>query len=116
MFGSETVPDKPDPFEDENWTRAHRVGDVLEGEVIERRAISTDKHGGGEAELLRIRNGESEWDLPCWRAHLRQLVAQHDPQVGDHLAVRYFGTEPGGRQTLYAMRVQRQGVQQDLGG
>ena len=90
-------------------------GDVLSGELVERRTLSTDKHGGGEAELRKIRNGErADWDVPCWRAHLRQLTDEHDPQVGDHVLIRYFGVEPGGMQELYAMRVTRKGVQARL--
>jgi hypothetical protein len=115
MSNDITVPGEPDEFEDQRWTSVHRVGDTLSGELTERSTLTTDKHGGGEAELLRIRNGDGvEWEVPCWRAHLRQLVEKRDPHVGDHLLVRYFGPEPGGRQELYAMRVARKGAQQSL--
>jgi hypothetical protein len=115
MSKDTAVPNGPDEFEEHSWTNVQRPGDVISGELIERATLTTEKFGGGEAELLRIRTSDGEaWDVPCWRAHLRQLVEKHDPQVGDRVLIRAFGPEPGGRQELYAMRVTRKGSQGSL--
>jgi hypothetical protein len=105
--------DAPDEFKasGDGWA-GNFPNDVLRGEVLERGELETEKFGGSTAPVLKIADADNngrEVDLPCWRAHLRQLVEEHDPQPGDGIAVTYHGQEPGGLRQLYSMRVAKAG-------
>ena len=41
----------------------------------------------------------------CARAHLAALVAEHDPQPGDQVAIRHWDPLAGERAHRYAMRI-----------
>jgi hypothetical protein len=101
-------PAEPAPFKGngDGWV-GNFNGDNLAGEVTLRDTIETDKFGGRVAPLLKVRDHETdeEVDVPCWRAHLAQLVDEHDVQVGDLVSITYFGQEPGGLRQLYGMAV-----------
>ena len=103
--------DKPDPYQAGNGWVGNFPGDTLRGEVVERDTLETEKHGGGTAPLLRIADADSDngevVDVPCWRAHLKQLVEEKDPQVRDGIAITYHGQEPGGLRQLYSIRVSK---------
>ena len=102
--------DVPDPYERSDGWVGKFPKDTIRGEVVELDTLTTDKHGGGEATLLRIADADNDGevvDVPCWRAHLKALVAEHDPQVGDGVAITYHGQEPGGLRQLYSLRVSK---------
>ncbi len=104
-------PAEPDPYKGpDSWNGDPPQPDTLGGKVAEVDELSTEKHGGSTVPLLRIENGNGEvTDVPCWRAHLRQLVEEHDLKPGDHVVIRAFGARPGEMQKLYGMRVQKAG-------
>jgi hypothetical protein len=105
--------DTPDPYSASNGWVGNFPGDTLRGEIVERDTLETQKHGGGTAALLRITDADSDngevVDVACWRAHLKQLIEEHDPQPGDGIAITYHGQEPGGLRQLYSMRVAKGG-------
>ena len=108
---SERVPDpptEPDPVLGGDDWKGETHGDAIAGIVEVRETKSTDKFGGKDFEVLTIRNGDdTERKVACARMHLAQLVAEHDPQPGDGIAITYFGPEPGELTERYAMRVEK---------
>jgi hypothetical protein len=98
--------DKPDPFDSNDWKGEHR-GDSVTGVVTTRESFVSEKYGK-TFDVLTIRNGDGEVKrVACARAHLAQLLAEHDPQPGDGIAITFFGQEPGGLTYLYGMRVEK---------
>ncbi len=94
-------PAEPDPFQQNDWRGEHR-GDTVAGVVTEREQFTSEKYGK-TFDVLTIRNGDGEAKrVSCARAHLSQLVAEHDPQPGDGVAITFFGQEPEGLTYLYA--------------
>ena len=97
---------EPDPFKSDDW-RAERQGDSIAGVVTARETFESEKYNK-TFDVLTIRNGDGEEKrVSCARAHLGQLLAEHNPQPGDGIAITFFGQEPGGLTYLYGMRVQK---------
>jgi hypothetical protein len=102
------LPDEPDPSRNEDWvgtTSDAKPGESIAGIVHDRREITV-------RDELRVVLDVAEGDgrvtsVPAFRTHLRELVAMHDPQPGDGIAIRYFGPEPGGRKERYGMNVDK---------
>jgi hypothetical protein len=109
-------PAEPDPFRGpDSWNGDPPQQDTLGGVVTEVGEVTTDKHGGATVPLLQIRNGDGEdHDVPCWRAHLRQLVEEHNLVAGDRVAIRRFGPAPGQLTVLYGITVQKAGADDDI--
>jgi hypothetical protein len=86
-----------------------RRGDTLSGIVDSRETFTSKKSYDGKPpksfEVIGVETADRVRRVPCARQHLAQLVAEHDPQPGDGIAITYFGQEPGGKRELYAMRV-----------
>ena len=76
--------------------------------IVEARDTFLRKSDGTPFDVLELRTegGEVERAL-CGRAHIAQLLKEHDPQPGDGVAITCFGQEPDGNRFLYAMRVER---------
>jgi len=94
------LPNEPDPTSNSDWEPA--PGEGLVGEVIDREDFET-RYGSRTAWTILTEDG-NEVRVKNFHMHLRELLAEHDPQVGDRVAIRYFGTEPGGKKELYAVR------------
>jgi hypothetical protein len=106
------LPEAPDPWADDAW--APKEGDGIVGTVTARETVDSPKLGK-EFEILTVTNGNGEeTKVLCGRVHLASLIAEHDPQPGDGIAIRYFGPRAGERTHLYAMRVTK-GGDHDLG-
>lgn len=112
-----TIPEpaaEPDPIESNDWL-GQNVGESIVGTVVERETF-TSKRYNRDFDVLTIRNGDGdEKRVPCARAHLAQLLAEHDPQPGDGIAITYFGERPDGYGFQYAMRVSKQEEVDDHG-
>jgi hypothetical protein len=113
-----TIPDpasEPDEFESNDWL-GETTGDTCVGEVTARESHHSKKYGT-DFDVLVVRNGDGkEKRVPCARAHLAQLVEKYDPQVGDGVAITFFGEKPDGYGFRYAMRVakaQAEGAKSD---
>jgi hypothetical protein len=101
------IPTEPDPVVTTDWLGEYR-GDSITGIVAGRETFTSEKYKR-DFDVLTIRNGSGEERrVPCARQHLAQLLAEHDPQPGDGIAIVYFGQEPGGLREQYAMRVSKQ--------
>jgi hypothetical protein len=104
---TQRVPEPPteaDPFQSNDWKGENR-GDTIAGIVTERDTFESEKYQK-TFDVLTIKNGDGEEKrVACARAHLGQLVAEHDPQPGDGIAITFFGQEAGGLTYLYGMRV-----------
>jgi hypothetical protein len=102
------VPDAPDPSQNDDWvgvTPDATPGDKIIGNVHDRETVET-KHGAREVLSINIEDGKIE-RVPCFRTHLRELLALNDPRPGDGFVAVYFGPEPGQKKELYAMRVDK---------
>jgi hypothetical protein len=99
---------EPDAFESDDWV-GENPGDAIAGIVIAREMV-TIRRTGEEAVVLVIRCEDGvEKRVPCFRTHLKELLAKHDPQPGDGIAITYFG-QPDGFKHQYAMRVAKNGA------
>lgn len=96
------LPEEPDPWADDAWDPS--PGDGIVGTVTDRETAESAKLGKS-FEILTVDNGNGETKVLGGRVHLASLIEQHDPQVGDGIALRYFGPRAGERTHLYAMRV-----------
>ena len=86
-------PTEPDPVQSDNW-EPEKSGDTLVGTVIGRETFHSEKYDR-DFVVLTVRDGDGEEKrVPCARAHLGQLVAEHDPQPGDGIAISFFGQRP----------------------
>jgi hypothetical protein len=100
------LPDQPDPWSGgDSWKPGD--GEAIVGEVTRRTTERSERYGT-EFEVLTLENDEGgEIDVVSARAHLAALVKEHDPHVGDTVAIRHWNPEPGERAHRYAMRVQK---------
>jgi hypothetical protein len=108
------LPDAPDPSTGGDWvgvTSNAQPGVGITGTVYDRRTVTVPARGegdDGQREVLEIATGDGKIEsVPCFRSHLRELVARHDPRPGDGIALRYFGPEPGKQKERYAMVVEK---------
>ena len=96
---------EPDPSSNSDWDPS--PGESISGVVHDREQIETKY---GPRVVLSISTGGGEVTrVPCFRTHLRELLALNDPSPGDGISISYFGTQPGGKKQQYAMRVTKQG-------
>lgn len=97
------IPAEPDPWSDKDWDPGD--GDSIAGTVLERETVHS-RAFDRDFEILTIQNGTGEpTRVPCARAHLAALVAEHDPQAGDQVAIRHWDPAEGAQAHRYAMRV-----------
>ena len=95
------APTEPDPSSNNDWDPS--PGESISGQVHDRETFETKY---GDRVVLSIATGDGEViRVPCFRTHLRELLAANDPRPGDGIAVTYFGPNPGEKKELYAMRV-----------
>jgi hypothetical protein len=86
-----------------DWT-GEFPGDSRAGIVIARETHHSKKWDR-DFEVLVLRDGDGEdTRVPCARAHLRQLLEEHNPVPGNGCAIAYFGTEGDDPTERYAMR------------
>lgn len=103
------IPTEPDPSNSaEDWAGTKDGcprGETIVGHMHDRRIAETTR---GDRVVLEVATGDGDVvPVPCFRTHLRELVAENDPQPGDGIAIVYFGPEPGKKKELYAMRVDK---------
>jgi hypothetical protein len=97
------LPDAPDPWRGDSWDPGD--GESIGGKLIERETAHSDRYNR-DFDVLVLENGSGESTrVLCARAHLAALVAEHDPSVGDYVAIRHWDPAPGERAHRYAMRV-----------
>ena len=98
---------EPDEVKDNTWDPA--PGESLAG-VVDNRETFKRKSDGEPFEVLSVRDEDEQIvRVLCGRAHLKALVAEHDPRPGDGIAISFFGQQPGGQRFLYALRVEKAG-------
>lgn len=92
---------EPDPSTNNDWDPS--PGESIVGQVHDRETFETKY---GDRVVLSIATGDGDVTrVPCFRTHLRELLAVNDPQPGDGVAISYFGPNAGEKKELYAMRV-----------
>jgi hypothetical protein len=92
---------EPDPSSNSDWDPS--PGDSISGIVHDREEIETKY---GPRVVLSISTGDGEVTrVPCFRTHLRELLALNDPRPADGCSITFFGPPPGGKKHEYAMRV-----------
>jgi hypothetical protein len=97
------APTEPDPTANNDWDPS--PGESITGHVHDRETIETKY---GDRVVLSIAAGDGDViRVPCFRTHLRELLAVNDAQPGDGIAITYFGPDPGKKKELYAMRVDK---------
>jgi hypothetical protein len=80
------------------------------GLVTGREAFTSKRYGSDFVVLVVREEDGSELRVSCARSHLAQLVAEHDPQPGDGIAVTYFGERPDGFGFQYGIRTSKRGA------
>jgi hypothetical protein len=103
MSASPSIPppaEEPDPSTNTDWDPS--PGESISGTVHDREEIETRY---GPRAVLSISSDGKITRVPCFRQHLRELLALNDPRPADGIAISYFGPEPGGKKERYAMRV-----------
>ena len=73
-----------------SWTQEHDPN-PLEGIVATRREVHSEKL---DKDFTVLEVGEANGrmhDVPCGRADLASFVRRFDPQVGDHIALKWWG-------------------------
>lgn len=67
--------------------------DGIQGRVVNRTVIyADDAYGGGEVPLLEIEEkGGEVWSVRGYHTVLRNQIEKNDPEVGDLVAIKYFG-------------------------
>lgn len=97
------IPDEPDPWDGSDWNPVD--GESIAGEVIGRETVHSKKFDR-DFEVLVVENGGGEpVRVACARAHLKALVAEHDPQPGDAVAIVHWDPVEGSSAHRYALRV-----------
>lgn len=94
---------EPDPSSNNDWDPS--PGESIVGQVHDCETFETKY---GDRVVLSIATGDGDVTrVPCFRTHLRELLAVNDPQPGDGIAISYFGRNAGEKKELYAMRVDK---------
>ena len=110
MIDASNLPDQPDPFRSGLWV-GEEAGDAIVVRVTGRDDWDSKFHEEPDPVVIGTdasdNGGGEEIKIVGRRAHLRALIAEHDPQPGDIFAVRYFGQTPGTRSHGYAARCER---------
>ena len=108
MSSSPSIPepaDTPDPSSNDDWDPS--PGEHISGHVHDRETFETKY---GDRVVLSIATGDGDVvRVPCFRTHLRELLAVNNPKPGDAVSITYFGPNPGEKKEWYAMRVARSG-------
>lgn len=108
------IPDEPDPWNGNDWNPGD--GDSIAGTVLERETVHSRTYDR-DFEVLTIENGSGEpTRVSCARAHLAALLIDHDPQVGDQVAIRHWDPAEGKNAHRYAMRVTKAAAPAGTGG
>jgi hypothetical protein len=103
------VPEAPDKWgtDEDVWEPAD--GESIAGTVVKRETAFSKRYENS-FEILHVKNGSGETTkVLAARAHLASLVEEHDPEVGDEVAIRHWNPAPGERAHLYALRVAKNG-------
>ena len=120
MSSSRSIPepaDTPDPSNSNDWDPS--PGESISGHVHDRETVQfkrTFEEGQPTSgEVLSIATGDGNVTrVPCFRTHLRELLALNDPRPDDGISVTYFGPNAGEKKERYAMRVSKQTPQDSL--
>jgi len=67
--------------------------DGIQGRVVNRTVIyADDAYGGGEVPLLEVEQKDGVvWSVRGYHTVLRNQIEKNDPEVGDLVAIKYFG-------------------------
>lgn len=79
----------PEPPKD--WTDTHELNETLRGEVIERDNFESKSDGTPFSVLIILTKDGDRRRVPCSRTDLRPIIEQDGADVGDELAVTYWG-------------------------